>query len=126
MPISEAVINFVTSFILVKYIGLNGVIIGTVVSNVLIICIARSVLVFKKCFGKTVKEYIKIYVMYLILIILSVSSCNFVFKFIVSKELTSWFGWIKQGVVVGTISFIVLGTIFLGNKNFRISIKKLF
>ena len=126
MPISEAVINFVTSFVLVKYIGLNGVIIGTVVSNILIICIARSILIFKKCFDKTVKEYIKIYGMYLILIILSMLSCNFIFKFITLREITSWLEWIKQGIIIGTISFIVLGIIFLGNKNFRISIKKLF
>ena len=62
LPISEAVINFVLS---------NGVIIGTIASNILIICIARPIIVFKRCFNKNIKDYIKIYGNYLILIIIS-------------------------------------------------------
>ena len=61
LPISEAVINFVLSIILVRYIGLNGIVIGTIVSNILIIYIARPIIVFKRCFDKDIKDYIKIY-----------------------------------------------------------------
>ncbi len=119
LPISEAVINFVISIILVQYIGLNGVIIGTIFSNILIICIARPILVFKRCFGKNIKYYIKIYENYLVLIAISLLSCNFVMKFIPLKNISSWFDWIIQGTIIGIITFVIVFIIFLSNKDFR-------
>lgn len=119
LPISEAIINFILSIILVQYMGLNGVIIGTIVSNILIICIAKPILVFKICFDKNIKDYIKIYGNYLILIIASLSSCNFILEFISLKVVNSWFDWIINGVIVGSITFIIIFIIFLSNKDFR-------
>lgn len=119
LPISEAIINFIISIILVQYIGLNGVVIGTIVSNILIICIAKPILVFKRCFEKDIKDYIKIYGNYLILIIISLLSCNFILKFISLKTVNSWFDWIINGVIVGSITFIIVFIIFLSNRDFR-------
>ena len=119
LPISEAVINFVLSITLVQYMGLNGVIIGTIVSNILIISIARPIMVFKRCFDKGVKDYIKIYGNYLILITISLLSCNFILKFISLKVVNSWFDWIINGVIVGSITFVTVFVIFLSNKDFR-------
>ena len=119
LPISEAVINFILSIILVQYIELNGVIIGTIVSNILIICIARPILVFKKCFDQDIKDYIKIYGNYFILIIVSLLSCNFILKFISLKIVNSWFDWVINGITVGSITFIITFIIFLSNKDFR-------
>lgn len=119
LPISEAMINFILSIILVQYIGLNGVIIGTIVSNILIICIAKPILVFKRCFDKDIKDYIKIYGNYLILIIVSLLSCNFILKFVSLKNVNSWFNWIINGIIVGSITFIIVFIIFLSNKDFR-------
>ena len=118
LPISEAVINFIISIILVQYIGLNGVIIGTIVSNILIICIAKPILVFKRCFGRGVKDYIKIYGNYLVLTILSLLNCNFILKFIPLKNINSWFDWIVQGIIVGSITLVITFVIFLSNKDF--------
>ncbi len=127
LPVSEAVINFVLSIFLVQYIELNGVIIGTIVSNILIICIAKPILVFKRCFDKSWKDYIKIYGNYLVLIIISLLSCNFILKFIPLKNINSWFDWIIQGVIVGSITFVIIFVIFLSNKEFRkiINLKQL-
>ena len=119
LPISEAVINFVLSIILVQYMGLNGVIIGTIVSNILIISIAKPIMVFKRCFDKNIKDYIKIYGNYLILIIISLFICDFILKFISLKTVNSWFDWIINGVIIGSITFIVVFTVFLSNKDFR-------
>ncbi len=119
LPISEAVINFILSIVLVQYIGLNGVIIGTIASNILIICIAKPILVFKRCFDKNIKDYIKIYGIYLVLIILSLLSCNFILNFIPLKNINTWFDWIINGVIVGSITFIIVFIIFLSNRDFR-------
>lgn len=123
LPISEAIINFIISIILVQYIGLNGVIIGTIVSNILIICIAKPILVFRRCFDRDIKDYIKIYGNYLILAIISLLSCNFILKFIPLKNINSWFDWIIQGIIIGSIIFIIVFIIFLSNKDFRKTIK---
>ncbi len=119
LPISEAVINFILSIILVQYMGLNGVIIGTIVSNILIICIAKPILVFKRCFDKDIKDYIKIYGNYLILIIISLFVCDFILKFISLKIVNSWFDWIINGVIVGSLTFMTVFIVFLSNKDFR-------
>ena len=119
LPILEAVINFVLSIVLVQYMGLNGVIIGTIVSNILIICVLKPILVFKRCFDKNIRDYIKIYVNYLILIIISILSCNFILKFISLKIVNSWFDWIINGIIVESITFITMFIIFLSNKDFR-------
>lgn len=119
LPISEAIINFVLSIILVQYIGLNGVIIGTIVSNILIISIAKPIMVFRRCFDKNIKDYVKIYGNYLILIIISLLSCNFIFKFIPLKIVSSWIDWIINGTMAGSITFILVFVVFLSNKDFR-------
>lgn len=119
LPISEAVINFILSIILVQYMGLSGVIIGTIASNILIISIAKPILVFKRCFDKGVKDYIKIYGNYLILIIISLFVCDFILKFISLKIVNSWFDWIINGVIVGSLTFMTVFIVFLSNKDFR-------
>lgn len=119
LPILEAIINFVLSLILAQHIGLNGVIIGTIFSNILIIFIAKPILVFKRCFNKEIKDYIKIYLNYLILIFISLTSCNFVLKFVPLKNINSWFDWIINGIKTGSVTFIVIFIIFLNNKDFK-------
>lgn len=124
-PILEAIINFISSIILVQYMGLNGVIIGTIASNILITCLLKPILVFKKCFDKDIKDYIKIYGNYLILIIISIFSCNYILSFIPLKEIISWLDWVINGVIVGSISLIIMFAIFLSNKDFRDNLKYL-
>lgn len=118
-PILESIINLFTSIILGLKLGLDGVIIGTIISNIIVILIYKPILVFKRCFDKGVKDYIKIYGNYLILIIISLLSCNFILKFISLKVVNSWFEWIINGVIVGSITFIIVFIVFLSNKDFR-------
>lgn len=124
LPISEAVINFILSIILVRYMGLNGVIIGTIASNVLVVCIAKPILVFKKCFNKNAKNYIIIYGNYLILTIISLLSCNFTLKYILLKNVNTWFDWTIKGIMIGSITVMITSIIFLSNKDFRKNFKK--
>lgn len=124
LPISEAVINFILSIILVRYMGLNGVIIGTIASNVLVVCIAKPILVFKKCFNKNAKNYIIIYGNYLILTIASLLSCNFTLKYILLKNVNTWFDWTIKGIMIGSMTVMITFIIFLSNKDFRKNFKK--
>ena len=118
-PIYESLINLIFSIILGMKLGLNGIILGTIISNITIILIYKPILVFKRCFDKDIKDYIRIYGNYLLLIIISILSCNFILKFVSLKNVNSWFDWIMNGVIVGSITFIITFAIFLSNKDFR-------
>lgn len=124
-PILESIINFIFSIILGIEYGLNGIIMGTIISNISIILIYKPILVFKRCFDKNIKDYIKIYGNYLILIIISLFSCNYILNFIPLKEVISWLDWIINGIIVGSISLIIIFIIFLNNKDFRDNLKYL-
>lgn len=124
-PILEVIIKLCCSIFLgIKY-GLNGIIIGTIISNVVIILIYKPILIFKECFGKNIKDYISIYGNYLILIIISLLSYSFVIKFISLKDIDLWFNWIVQGIIVGSIVFIITFIIFLSNEDFRSNLEAL-
>ncbi len=119
-PILESIINLTISIVLGIKIGLNGIIIGTIASNIIVILIYRPILVFKKCFDKGIKEYIRLYMNYLILTFISIVSCNFILSFINLRNIViSWYEWIRQGFITGIIVGIITFIIFLSNKNFR-------
>ncbi|MEE0138206.1 lipopolysaccharide biosynthesis protein [Fusobacterium ulcerans] len=122
LPIAEAAINFVSSLILVFYLGLNGVIIGTILSNVLIICIAKPLLVFKRCFNKDYKKYIKVYGNYLLLIMFSLILSKFLLNYIPILEIYTWVDWLKKAVLITSIISTITLVIFLFSKDFRESI----
>ena len=124
-PILESIINFVVSIILGLKIGLNGVLIGTITSNIIVILIYKPILVFERCFDKDWKEYIKVYGNYLILVIISLINLNFITKLFIQENITSWLAWIVYAIKISGISLIVITLIFLLNKDFRNLIKKI-
>lgn len=119
LPIAEAAINFISSLILVFYLGINGVIIGTILSNVLIICIAKPLLVFKRCFNKDYKEYIKVYGNYLLLIIISLILSKLLLNYIPIIEIYTWIDWLKKAVLISSVISITTLIIFIFSKDFR-------
>ena len=105
-----------------KY-GLNGIIIGTIISNVTIILIYKPILVFRRCFEKDIKEYIKVYGNYLILLVISLFCLNTVTKPFIKENINSWIDWIIYATTISIITGVVLFIVFLLNKEFRNIIK---
>lgn len=66
-PICEGLINFVSSMILVQIIGLPGVFLGTLISNISIIFWVQPKIVYKYVFNKPLVKYFKMYFKYLLL-----------------------------------------------------------
>ncbi|QGQ47216.1 lipopolysaccharide biosynthesis protein [Metabacillus sediminilitoris] len=64
-PLFELVINLVASVILVNVIGLPGVFLGTLLSNILVIFWVKPKMVYKYIFNKKLSEYFKMYFKYL-------------------------------------------------------------
>ncbi|MCC4854135.1 hypothetical protein LMH67_26255, partial [Vibrio lentus] len=59
VPVLEVLINLIVSIVLIQKYGLLGVVLGTVISNVLIALLLRPFLVFMKCFNKNAFSYLK-------------------------------------------------------------------
>ena len=66
-PICESVINLVSSLILVKYIGLPGVFIGTLMSNFLVVFWSKPYIIYKYVFDRKVNEYFIMYFKYVLI-----------------------------------------------------------
>lgn len=64
-PVIEGIMNLVISVILVNLIGLSGVFIGTLLSNLLIVFWVKPYIVYKYVFNKSLIEYFKLYFKYL-------------------------------------------------------------
>lgn len=127
VPFLESGLNIVISLILVLKIGLNGVIIGTLISNVVVIIIIKPMLVFKHCFNKEKKEYLLILRKYLCVSLCSIGVINFIIKKILVLDfnnINNWKSWIFNVIITSMISFITVTIIFMLTKNFRELVKK--
>ena len=69
-PILESIINLVTSLILVRYIGISGVFIGTLVSNITVIFWTKPYIVYRYVFGINLSKYFAMYFKYVIVSLL--------------------------------------------------------
>ena len=65
-PLVEGGINLIVSLVLVRYIGLAGVLIGTVVSNITVIFWTQPYIVYKYVFDKPLYEYFLRYFKYIL------------------------------------------------------------
>lgn len=125
-PILESIINFFASIVLGIKIGLDGVIIGTIVSNIIIILIYKPILVFERCFDKNLKEYIKVYSNYFIITMLSLISLNYTINFFIRKNIDSWINWFIYAIEVSIVVLLIITIIFSINKYFRKGVREIF
>lgn len=70
MPLLEAIINLVASLILIKYFGITGIFMGTMISTIAIPLWNQPRLVYKNIFKKSVLKYFEKYIGYLFLTII--------------------------------------------------------
>lgn len=70
-PLIESVTNLGASIILVKYFGLAGIFIGTTISTISIPIWLQSKLVYNKVFEKSVVEYFKKYIIYVLITLIT-------------------------------------------------------
>ncbi|MEH7440667.1 oligosaccharide flippase family protein, partial [Neobacillus drentensis] len=71
VPLIEAAINLGASLILVRYIGLAGIFIGTTLSTLITVFWNAPRLVYRHIFNKPVRDYFYNYLIYLILTIIT-------------------------------------------------------
>ena len=83
MPLIEAFINLVSSILLVRYFGLAGIFMGTIISTIAIPLWNQPRLVYKNVFKKNLLDYFSKYILYALLTIfsglISAQLCNLIY-----------------------------------------------
>lgn len=118
LPILESLINLILSIYLVKKIGINGVLLGTLISNLFIVIIFRGILVFKNCFLISKKIYLKELIINLSLSLMSCYLSSLFFKKYLKYEILSWSYWLVRILIMSIFfSIIVLFIFIIRDKN---------
>lgn len=125
LPIIESCLNFIISILLVKRIGIDGILIGTLISNISIIYVGKPILIFKRCFDKRIKDYIIIYLNYVVLTGISIFIIETLKRKILVHKVINWKFWIRDSIVLFLLSNIIVFIIFYINIDFKNSIKYL-
>lgn len=77
-PIVESIVNLITSIVLGKYMGIAGVLIGTIISTVCVCFWWEAQLLFKHLLCKSIAKYLSVQAWYLLLTVL-VSMASYTF-----------------------------------------------
>ena len=108
-----AVCNIVTSIILVQHLGIAGVLVGTVISQ-MVFWIGRSIIVYKECLHLGIREYARYWVKNVFYILVAVAITALVLfvysKVVIANMLVRFIigGIMAEGIIAGIV-ILVLG-----------------
>lgn len=116
IPLIESIINLGSSLILVKYLGLAGIFLGTTISTICIPLITQSYLVYKHIFKKPVFLYFKKYIFYGFITILVGTFTTYICHFI---QVGSFISLIIRGIICVIIPNAIYVLIFYKTEEFK-------
>lgn len=122
-PAIESIVNLVTSIILVKNYQLNGVLIGTIIANIVVMVFLKPILVFKECFAKKIVDYLKSLSLGLVLSTISIFLSSKILDNIFLNIVLNWKKFITLSILSILVSLVVSITIFLFSASFRENLK---
>lgn len=117
MPLIEAIINLGVSIILVRYLGLAGIFIGTTISTLSIVFWNVPRIAYKYVFKRSVWEYFILYGGYVVLTLVTGWATTSLCNSLISGY--SFISLIFRGIICVIIPNIVYILIFWKNKEFR-------
>lgn len=121
-----AITNLILSIVLVKPLGIKGLLIATVFSTYLIMDLGNFYLVYNNIFNKKMITVYKDYLLLIISIICSVLSTNLIFYKFFSSFVLTWGVFIVESLIAVIISMIFITLILLiFNKSFKHVINRL-
>ncbi len=119
IPIAEATINLVVSILLLKYIGLAGVFLGTLFSTICTVLWSEPYILFKVGFKENPILIFKRYILYYINFILSIVLTLFLNSFI---SVSGFHGLIIKAFITIIVTFLI----FITTTNRLTEFKELF
>ena len=103
-PFAEAAVNLIVSIVLGKMWGINGVIVGTIISNVSVSFWIEPYILYKYSFKRSLLQYFKI-AFYFTVTAVCAGSCSYLAMRMISNY--NLFGFILRGFVSLTICLFV-------------------
>ena len=117
VPLLESVLNIVASLILLKYFGLAGIFMGTIISSLALYCISYPKYVYKKLFNRSYLNYTKETLGYLsIFLVLAVITFKISRLIVINNAFLSL---IINCLIAVVIPNLVLLIIFWHTDNFK-------
>lgn len=129
LPILEGCLNLIFSLILVQFMGINGVIIGTIISNVCIIMAARPYYLYRRAFNKSVNQFALHHASVWLLSGLTIAALYYVFikhlNFVAKLRSDTLLNFLINCAILGVTASIIGGVIFIiGSKDLRMFMKQ--
>lgn len=116
-PIIQSIVNLIISIILAKYIGLLGILLGTLISSLILPVWQRPYLVYKYVIHKTSKNYFVNNICYILVIsVCSLISYIILSKIYISNLLLSFF---VRGIFSGGIFIIAVILLYKDKEEFQ-------
>lgn len=106
-PIAEALINLVASLILVQYMGILGVFLGTLISIVGVCMWYEPYIIFKVTLKQSLKDYFKKYILYAGVVLVSGIVTYRICAIIVQTGIVGFFIKVIVCVIIPNIFFFV-------------------
>ena len=122
-PILMVIINIVVSVILVKPMGIAGVLIGTIVSRILTIAWLDPLVIYKYGFKANVFEYYRRYIYYLLIFLVSSGILYYISTFF---NTTNIFIWILCGIITFVIYNLLIIILFKNTDEFKYFYEKFY
>lgn len=117
IPLLESIINLAASIILVKYFGFAGILIGTTISTIMFPLWTQSKLVYNKIFEKSVTEYFRKYLFYIVVTLLTGMITTFICnKLVLGSEFISL---VAKGIICIIIVNLVYILLFYKTNEFK-------
>ncbi|MBP3765836.1 MAG: sugar translocase [Bacilli bacterium] len=121
-PIVMVIINIVVSVILVKPMGIAGVLIGTIVSRLLTIAWLDPLVIYKYGFKANVFEYYRRYIYYLIIFL---SSCGILYYLSTFFNTTHILIWLFTAIITFILYNLIIILLFRRTEEFKYFYEKI-
>lgn len=115
-PVIEAIINIVASIILAKYMGIAGVVLGTIISSLCTNFWCEPLVITKRSLNINIFQYFKIYFKYTVIGLIMSILVGFVSKFI---TVSNFCMLIIKFILIFALSNLILIIAFRKNKYFQ-------
>lgn len=117
MPMIEGIINLVVSLILIKYMGLIGVFLGTTISSLAIPVWNQPRIVYKELFKKPLKKFFIRYIYYLLVMLVTGGITSLVCSYFIQGY--SFTSLVIRGLICVTVTNTLYIIIFYKTDEFQ-------
>jgi O-antigen/teichoic acid export membrane protein len=123
IPLAQAIVNLIISIILVKHMGIMGVLLGTFISILVLPIWNKPYIVYKYVFNRSVKEYFFKYSKYIFVVLLDGSLLNILFKYMALRA--SLINIIFMGIIIFFVFILTTILLFRNDNEFKFIISSL-